>query len=271
MTSYPTRMLALILFIGGCGSVDPVEHGVEVQNGATPVPLVVRFDDVQDHWLSEVQRAVLNLFVEERIPATLAVIAGFIGEDEPLLRTIRGGGELFEIANHGWHAKSAADGRSILLSQPLDVSVMEIERANDRLTALFGVKPRVFIPHHFDLPAELPARLAPLGFTHVSASSYSHPGNGIRHVPANVSTSWPATVAGELRGEAELFGDIEKAAGAFDCVVLVMHPQDFATKDERLDPARLEYLRRIMRRLQADSTNYRLLHLGRVPDADSAR
>ena len=270
MTRCPTWMLVLLL-ISGCGSVKPAERSMQTQGRHIPEPLVVRFDDVQDYWLSEVQQAVLKLFVEERIPATLAVIGGFIGEDEPLLRTIRGGGELFEIANHGWHARNAADGKSLLLSQPLDTSVMEIARANDHLTTLFGVKPRVFIPHQFELPSELPARLAPLGFTHVSAYLNSTQGNVLRHVPANVSTSWPATVGGELRGEAALFEDIEKAARASDCVVLVMHPQDFSTADERLDPARLAYLRRVMRRIRADSTNYAMLHLGRVSAPNSER
>ncbi len=181
------------------------------------------------------------------------------------------GGELFEIANHGWHASNTADGRSLLLSQPLDITVMEIARANEHLTTLFGVKPRVFIPHQFELPPELPARLAPLGFSHVSANLHSRPGNVLRHVPANVSTSWPATVGGELRGEAALFEDIEKASQASDCVVLVMHPQDFATADERLDPVRLAYLRRVMRRIRNDSTNYAMLHLGRVSVTGSAR
>ncbi len=86
-------MLVLLLIVG-CGSIKHVEDSVQMQGRHIPKPLVVRFDDVQDHWLSEIQQAVLKLFVEERIPATLAVIGGFIGEDEPLLRTIRGGGRI---------------------------------------------------------------------------------------------------------------------------------------------------------------------------------
>jgi hypothetical protein len=66
-----------------------------------------RLDDIQDWWLSSVQRSVMNAFRDNNVPLTAGIIANSFGRDSIMLGYIK---DLLinyktwdlEIASHGW-------------------------------------------------------------------------------------------------------------------------------------------------------------------------
>ena len=64
-----------------------------------PQTIAFRFDDVQDNWLSETQRAVVELFARENVKLSLAVVGGYIGKDESLVEAIRSNRKILSLAN----------------------------------------------------------------------------------------------------------------------------------------------------------------------------
>jgi peptidoglycan/xylan/chitin deacetylase (PgdA/CDA1 family) len=131
-----------------------------------PTPkLAFRLDDVQDHWLSNAQRAVIRLFAEEGLPLTLGVIGGFFGEDHALVHTIRSRLGQIEIANHGFHAKDDRNAKSVLLSLSKTAIEHQIRSSGRRIEEMLGVTPKVFIPHRNQFDSDVLQALSSLEFS----------------------------------------------------------------------------------------------------------
>jgi peptidoglycan/xylan/chitin deacetylase (PgdA/CDA1 family) len=133
-----------------------------------------RLDDVQDHWLSNAQRAVIRLFAEEGLPLTLGVIGGFFGEDHALVHTIRSRLGQIEIANHGFHAKDDRNAKSVLLSLSKTAIEHQIRSSGRRIEEMLGVTPKVFIPHRNQFDSDVLQALSSLGFISISSACSWH-------------------------------------------------------------------------------------------------
>ncbi|MCV0400616.1 MAG: polysaccharide deacetylase family protein [Nitrosopumilus sp.] len=100
-----------------------------------------RLDDVQDHWLSDTQIEIMNLFAEKNIPLTIGVVGKLIGTDDKLISSIKKNleEESIEIANHSWDNES-------LINLDENAQSEKILNSNQKITDIFGVTPKIFVP-----------------------------------------------------------------------------------------------------------------------------
>ena len=100
-----------------------------------------RLDDVQDHWLSETQVKIIELFAEKNIPLTVGVVGGLIGTDEKLISVIKNNLEKnnIEIANHSWD-------NDALINLNENAQKEKILNTNQKIIEIFGITPTLFIP-----------------------------------------------------------------------------------------------------------------------------
>ncbi len=101
-----------------------------------------RIDDIQDHWLNNVQIEIVSLFEEKSVPLTMGIIGYHFGEDKKILgmiKKITSETDNFEIANHGWKhedfSKLAQNQQSNLMKQ-----------TNNKISNILGINPTVFVP-----------------------------------------------------------------------------------------------------------------------------
>jgi hypothetical protein len=246
--------------------------GISAQETCGRPKLAFRLDDVQDWWLSEAQRAVIELFSAHSVPVTLGIIGGFIGEDTALLSVIRANLNLVEIANHGFHAKNDGTGQSALLSQDPSLTFEELDRANRRIEALFARRPEVFIPHQNQFNPSLLRTLSRLNFRYISSACLWHldaafpcedpcgyggsipcqqPSEfGLVHLPAGASTEWEPQVGKAFDDTLHVQAQIGSSLDRYGFAVMMIHPQDFVLPDEGIDVHALASLNKLLQALK---------------------
>jgi peptidoglycan/xylan/chitin deacetylase (PgdA/CDA1 family) len=246
--------------------------------------LAFRLDDVQDWWLSEAQRSIIDLFGQKGLPLTIGIIGGYFGADTALITSIVRH-RTVEVANHGLHARNATNGRSVLLSQTTPITLRELRRANERIAQATGHRARIFIPHQNEFNARLLSILGRLQFSYVSSSCFRHldPSEscidacsyeagrlcqdrdpfGLRHAPAGAATKREPSVGNAFSDVSGVIREIELSAARYGFAVVMMHPQDFVLPDEALDPTALDALRTLLATVQSIGT-YRVVPLSEV-------
>ncbi len=282
--SFPKKALVLtallsVLHLGAHASAAPV---------CSKPNVAFRLDDIQDHWLSNSQKAVIRLFSEDRLPLTLGIIGGFFGEDRALVNEIKARLEHIEIANHGFHAKNSRDGKSILLSQSTDLIERQIRASSEKIENLLGVPPTVFIPHKNQFDSDVMEALSSLRFGYISSACYwhldrssvcedpcgysgqkscTHPDHyGLVHLPVGASTQWEPSPG---KGSAEpgaVLAEIRMATAEYGFAVVMLHPQDFVRPDKSLAPSALAALDDLLSRLRVGE-NYNVVPLSQVSRA----
>ena len=248
--------------------------------------IAFRFDDVQDGWLSDVQQAVIELFAKEDLKLSLGVVGGHIGKDDKLVNLIRSKQDIISIANHGLHAKNAADGYSLLLTQPPEITREELSQAGKNLSKLFDQSPKTYIPHQNEFNDNLQQLMSELGFTHISSACRRHinlydcmdecsydkldPPCGVAddynliHVPSGASTQWqPATGRG-MSPVSQVLDEIDKSIDKYCFAVVMLHPQDFATADEILDQKQLQSLVNLLRKIKSAPDRFEVVWLEQI-------
>ena len=238
-----------------------------------------RLDDILDYRLTDTQQYLIKLFKEERIKLTIAVIGGYIGLDEPLIGVIKSAGNLISLANHGLHRVNDVDGKSILLTQPINTSKYEIEKANRNIKSVFGRKPIIFVPHQNEYNEKLMQIISDLEFSHLSAGfwqngvnvclprlSYSHEQSicglpdkyGVIHAPAGASTQWEPMAGKNMAKVAEVIQEVDNSVKKYGFAVIMLHPQDFVDAKENFLPERLEQLRALLKEVKSKIQKYQI-------------
>lgn len=103
--------------------------------------VIFRLDDVQDWFANNGTKAVMNLFLDKKVPLTTAVIAGNIGKDSSTVNIANTGlkSGLFELALHGLNHTDYTQ----LTPNAQSVS---ITKGNTVLKQVFGLHPFIFTP-----------------------------------------------------------------------------------------------------------------------------
>ena len=245
-----------------------------------------RFDDVQDFWLSQTQQAVISLFAEHDMKLTLGAVGGYIGNDEPLMELIRSKRDILSIANHGLHAKNDAQGYSVLLMQSADSTRHELSEAKDKLSKLFDKMPVTYIPHQNEFNASVLETAGGLGFTHISSACRRHLGleecpddcayrgassicgkpdaYNLIHIPSGASTQWEPMAGKGMAPVGTVLEEIQKSIETYCFAVVMLHPQDFATADERPDQKQLESLDALLRKIRSRPETFNVVWLREV-------
>ena len=123
-----------------------------------------RFDDVQDHWLNDVQIEVLEVFEKRNSPVTIGVIGNRIGQDEKIISYINedSSNSFLDIANHGWEHEDFTQFNRTHQSSL-------IQKTNEKIQDLFQVKPSVFIPPFNSFNENTKDAMLDNGITHFSS------------------------------------------------------------------------------------------------------
>ena len=103
--------------------------------------IVFRMDDIQDYWLNEVQKAVLDLFLNKNQTISLGLIMNAIGNDSKIIESIKQGVDrnLFELSLHGWNHTEYVN---LTKHEQLESLV----KSNNKMNDLFERKSSTFIP-----------------------------------------------------------------------------------------------------------------------------
>ncbi len=196
-------------------------------------PIAIRIDDIQDYAFREAQLILLGHHIIFKIPATLGIISGHIGEDEEIVSIIReGAGTVWEIASHSWDANP-------LKGEPLNIQVELLRKSRAKLKEVFGVDVKTFIPSMYLFDENTLKAAERTGYTFVSSHvRLSEPGlmNGVVSVPATVEFSRYLVDEGVWveKDLEELYLEVLRSVRVYGYAVIVIHPQEFVG-DEGFD------------------------------------
>ena len=195
-----------------------------------------RLDDVQDYYLSDVQKEIFNLFQFKNVPLTIGVIGGIIGNDPGLVEAINedlsSEAGVLEIASHSWNNVP-------LTTLPKEKQDSMLKLTNDAIKTTFGLIPKVFIPPENKFNSDTLSVLEENGFTHMSSSSkidqppYSLSDSEFYRFPQAAQTAILNTESNlwELESNQKMLDDIKSSLDDYGYAVVMMHPMEFAEND----------------------------------------
>jgi peptidoglycan/xylan/chitin deacetylase (PgdA/CDA1 family) len=154
--------------------------------------VVFRLDDVQDNYLNKIQLAIMNLFLEKNQSLSLGLIANAIGNDSSVLNEVRKGFDSgkFELASHGWNHENFSK-----LSVPNQINLLN--KSNDKIHELFGVRPLIFIPPEFEFNNATLDAMRQLGIKIISSNNWFYLNRNQPQLVTNVTNS-NFTAKGEI-------------------------------------------------------------------------
>ncbi len=190
-----------------------------------------RFDDVQDHWLNDVQIEVLEVFEKRNLPLTIGIIGDRIDHDEKIITYINEGSSSgsLAIANHGWEHEDFT-----MYNRTHQSSL--IQKTNEKIQDLFGVKPSVFIPPFNSFNENTKDAMLDNGITHFSSEfDFSTPPYPL--VDSQLYNFPEGAFTGELTQNKNFImginhkltlSQIKQSIDEFGFAVITMHPQEFS-------------------------------------------
>ena len=193
-----------------------------------------RLDDVQDYFLSNSQKAVIQTFAAKSAPLTIGVIGGLIGSDAELVTMIKNNlqNSRLEIASHSWNNSPIT---------VFDNAKQEkiIKDTSQKIFDVFGVTPTVFIPPENVFDQNTIPLLKSNGFTHLSSSfSYDsqpfHLSNSTFYrFPQSAQTAILDTTSNLwiIENRTKIMDDIESSMLSNGFAVVMMHPPEFSQRE----------------------------------------
>ncbi|MFB5630596.1 MAG: polysaccharide deacetylase family protein [Nitrosopumilaceae archaeon] len=190
-----------------------------------------RFDDVQDHWLNDVQIGVLDVFKSKNLPVTVGIIGDRIGNDEKIISYINSSmsNGSIEIANHGWQHED-------FTTHDKKQQNFLIQKTNKKIQDLFGILPSVFIPPFNSYNENTTQVMLENGITHYSSEfDFSTPPYPL--VNAELYNFPEGAVTGELTPNKDFIigvshkltlSQIMQSIDEYGFAVVTMHPQEFS-------------------------------------------
>jgi peptidoglycan/xylan/chitin deacetylase (PgdA/CDA1 family) len=239
--------------------------------GITCNCVAFRLDDVQNHWLNDVQIEVMEVFRETQNPLTIGVITKGIKEDEKIKNYINsrlGKTPELEIANHSWDNIRYTD---------LGLNEQEIilKKSHNTIKEIFSITPKVFIPPQNAFDKNTINVLKSNKYTHYSSefdfsvSPFPLKGETIYNFPAGAATG---NLDKELSlfmgvGNKEIFRDIKESLTEHGFAVVTMHPQEFSiirdgTYMNEVNEEQLEELKKLIEMIRAEGL--RVVPLGKI-------
>lgn len=224
-------ILAAVLITGlAGGGMTRNAHAAESCNC-----VVFRVDDIQDEWIPDVQRAVLDAFIQSGTPASPALIMNEYGTDPAIVDKIQEGKDagLFELALHGlnhvdYATLSLADQESTL------------KDANDKLATLHGQKTNIFVTPYNSMNENTMIAAKNDGIDIVSADTFDDSGYLPQIYPPTDSTGTnflPMTVdeavfekpeGANAKTEEQDMAEIHNSISQYGFAIVMVHPVHYA-------------------------------------------
>jgi peptidoglycan/xylan/chitin deacetylase (PgdA/CDA1 family) len=205
-----------------------------------------RLDDVQDYYNRDGQIAAIKTFHDYNATLTIGVIGGALGQDKGLVQFLQDNQNVVEFANHGW------------LHEDFSALTMEeqarlLNQSNTKIVELFGVKPVTFIAPFNLLNNATSEAVRRNGMTVISADEkLDHPAvdnaQKIYHLPvnANISDYDEEQLYWKAFENKMIVSDVKKGLARDGYAMIMMHPRDFVDKDHKIDPIKLDQLKKLI-------------------------
>ncbi|AIF83547.1 putative xylanase/chitin deacetylase [Candidatus Nitrososphaera evergladensis SR1] len=223
--------------------------------------VIFRLDDIQDEWITHVQTAIIDKFIERNENLDLPIIMNSIGNDPVIVNKVKEGiaTGLIETSLHGWNH---IDYRTLSLQQQQKT----LEMANQKMEELFGSKTSIFVAPYNAYNEDTLKAINQAGLKILSSEfdqeieSIYDPDNpdspdnkvykaiaggsdtiikdqfGVYHLPQVIGfytyDSDPPTKTPLSKIESQ----IDSAIASYGYAVVTLHPQDFTVKDAGNNP-----------------------------------
>lgn len=190
-----------------------------------------RLDDIQDYFLDDVQMEIINSFLENHVELTIGVIGDKIGNDQKLVSYLKYNKDniYMRFANHGWDHEDFTHFSK-------EAQEMLLLRSNQKISTLFDVEPKVFIPPFNSYNEDTIYSLKNLKFTHFSSElevatpPFPLSGQKLYHFPETAVTGDLDKVEMKFVGISHeiTLKQINESIEKFGFAVVTLHPQEFS-------------------------------------------
>lgn len=249
-------LMMLVATASGTMVVAPAKAHAQSNDACNCV--IFRLDDIQDSWITSVQTAVIDKFVERNEDLNLAIIMNDIGNDPVIVNKVKESIStgLIEPTLHGW---DHVDYRTL---SPKDQE-KTIEMANQKMEDLFGTKSETFVaPYNAydentlkainnaglkilsaEFDQELPSIYDPDNpdspdnkvYKAIAGSNIAD-SQGVYHLPQVVGFYTYDSDPPTKTPLSLIKSQIDKTIASYGYAVVTLHPQDFTVKDASNNP-----------------------------------
>lgn len=192
-----------------------------------------RLDNIQDYYLVNVQKELINLFLNKDVPVTVGIIGKNFGSDQELidfLKTTKSEHDkLIGIGNHG----GTADITTMSKDEQFDL----IKNTDDNILNLIGEKPSVFIPPFGSYNTDTVSALKKEGIQYLSSVSsfdlapYPFKDTSPFRFPTTASTgyieqgrAWYGISANQT------MSDVKFSIRDYGFAVVLLHPHEYSKR-----------------------------------------
>jgi peptidoglycan/xylan/chitin deacetylase (PgdA/CDA1 family) len=183
--------------------------------------------------LVNVQKEIINLFMQKQIPLTLGIIGNNIGTDNNLINYIQNAkstyGDLVEFANHG----GTADITSLSREEQLTL----ITNSNNQILNVLKYKPQVFMPPFGQYDNDTVYAMQRQSMHYLSSISssdlppYSFDSPSLLRFPATTATGYIESgraVYGKLANQT--IADVGYSLRDYGFAVVLLHPSEYSER-----------------------------------------
>jgi len=138
--------------------------GMSVQGGPPKNRIIFRLDDVQDWWVADHSRDIINMFIKHDVPLAIGVLGGkFFGDDAAMVKAVKDA-----VENHNHEVFNHGDDASTLFNQ-VDKATAK-RHIEDGEEDPFKNDYVSFVPHQNRWAESTLEALVELGYRTISAS-----------------------------------------------------------------------------------------------------
>ena len=153
--------------------IKPIEEIIEEEiteeeiNKDTCNCVAFRLNDVQDYWLNQVQMEIIEVFIENKTPLTIGIIADAFGNDQKIVEFVKK-----EAGNDKSHLEIASQGIGLTAFTEYDKNEQNenLKKSLELIELSTGIKPYVFIPPQNKFNSDTLEILKENNISHISSS-----------------------------------------------------------------------------------------------------
>lgn len=186
--------------------------------------IVLRLDDIQDFAFRDAQLFLLNWSYENKLPMSIAVIAGMFGEDTQILNAVKLSVESgTEVGAHGWNHEN-------LTKLQFWEQIYVLFKAKKTLNELLDVELKLLIPPSFSFNDDTIYAMREESYKIISTCVDFHKPNDfpeVRGLPATVELSIIEDGLWKMKSNKSIIEEVELSFKKYGYAAIVTHPQEF--------------------------------------------
>lgn len=219
--------------------------------------VILRIDDIQDFAFKDAQIFLINEGLNNKIPATLGIIAGAFGQDNDIVQIVKQAvSSGSDVAAHGWKhedlARLSVREQAALLFQ-----------STTRIKETVGLETKMLAPPMYRYNDDTIAAMKVQGYEVLSSFAGLPVPNRISEVTDISATVELSMLSGDIwnmKTIDALEKEVAQSIIDYGFAVILIHPQEFLV-DARLDESRTELYRVLLTELK---TRYSFVTMGEL-------